>query len=174
MPFCYKCGRELPIYAKFCDACGVAAPIYPSPTIEDKIAHEALYKERHLVDNLLETHANIMIVLLSGLLYALFRLGPLLNAAMYVISFLGLAVSIEFFCHTYRFRQIGKRAEERLKKIEERMRIDTTRKPSMLWIFRVPPGSALLLGISLVFMGLWLLILVGVLIAGKMFLSFTG
>ena len=31
MPFCYRCGRELPSVAKFCDACGVAAPIYLSP-----------------------------------------------------------------------------------------------------------------------------------------------
>jgi len=31
MPFCYRCGRELPSNAKFCDACGVAAPIYLPP-----------------------------------------------------------------------------------------------------------------------------------------------
>ena len=31
MPFCYRCGRELLSDAKFCDACGVAAPIYPPP-----------------------------------------------------------------------------------------------------------------------------------------------
>jgi len=28
MPFCYKCGRELRSDAKFCDACGVSAPLY--------------------------------------------------------------------------------------------------------------------------------------------------
>jgi len=132
---------------------------------QDKIAHQALYKEIHLVDNLLETHANIMIVLISGMLFFIFR-GEYIQSKMVmsILSALGLAVSLEFCLHTYRFKHIGICAEIRLKRIEERMGIDTERKPTILVVsgykIEIPRGSTLLLGISIVFTLIWLAILI--------------
>lgn len=160
MPFCSRCGRELPSDAKFCDACGVSITI----SEKDKIAHEVLLKEIHLVDNLLETHANIMIVLISGLLFLVFKIE--LKIAMYILSILGFAVSLEFFCHIYRFKKIAQSATDRVIEIEKRIGIDTRRKPAMLWKIKIPTGSTLILCISTVFIALWL-ILIGLLSMGR-------
>jgi len=127
-------------------------------TNRDKMAYEALLKEIRVVDNLLETHANIMIVLISGMLFFIFQVEP--RIAKYVLSMLGIAVSLEFFCHTYRLKHIAKSATERLIEIEKRIGIDTRRKPAMLWKIKMPTGSTLLLCISIVFMALWLLLIV--------------
>lgn len=124
---------------------------------EDKIAHETLLKEIHLVDNLLETHANIMIVLISGMLFFLFKIES--KTAMEILSIVGFFVSLEFFCHTYRFKHIAKSANDRLKEIEKRIGIDTTRKPTYLWKIKIPSGSTLLLCISTLFMTTWILLL---------------
>jgi len=159
MPFCYRCGRELPYQAKFCDACGVFVAI----SAKDKIAHKVLLKEIHLVDNLLETHANIMMVLISGLLFLVFKVT--LHIAVYILSILGLAVSVELFCHIYRLKKIAESATDRVKEIENRMIIDTRRKPAMLWKIEIPTGSTLILCISAVFIALWL-ILIGLLFIG--------
>jgi len=125
---------------------------------EDKIAHETLLKEIHLIDNLLETHANIMIVLISGMLFFLFKIES--KIAMNILSVVGFIVSLEFFAHTYRLKHIAKSATERLIEIEKRIGIDTTRKPTRLWKIRIPTGSTLILGISIVFMTVWILLIV--------------
>ena len=124
---------------------------------EDKIAHETLLSEIHLVDNLLETHANIMIVLISAMLFFIFQIQT--KIAMEILSIVGFFVSLEFFSHTYRLKHIAKSACDRLKEIEKRIGIDTARKPTYLWKIRIPSGSTLLLCISTLFMATWLVLL---------------
>jgi hypothetical protein len=139
---------------------------------KDKIARETLLEEIHVVDNLLETHANIMIVLISAMFFFIFKIES--TTAKYILSALGFAVSLEFFLHIYRLKDIAKSATKRLKRIEKRMGIDTARKPTLVriktklgvWKIKIPTGSTFILYISLVFMSFWL-ILIGLLSIGK-------
>jgi len=131
---------------------------------KDKITYETLLKEIHLIDNLLETHANIMIVLISGMLFFIFKIES--KIAMNILSVLGIVVSFEFFCHIYRLKDIAEKATERLVKLEKKIGIDTRRKPTMLWKIIIPEGSTLILYISIIFMILWLA-LIGLLSMGK-------
>jgi len=130
----------------------------PEISEKDQMQHEALYEEIHKVDDLLETHANIMIVLISGLLAFTFTLKS--TVAVNSVSLVGFLVSLEFYLHTYRLRHIAMSASDRLKVIEERIGINTTRPGTYLWRLRVPSGSTLLCGISLLFVALWLTLLV--------------
>jgi len=128
---------------------------------KDRMAHETLLKEIHLVDNLLETHANIMIVLISGMLYFIFKIESVIAAK--ILSVLGLAVSLEFFCHIYRLKHVAKSAMERLIEIEKRIGIDTGRRKTVLLGIRIPSGSTLILYISVLFIAIWL-VLIGFLV----------
>jgi len=124
----------------------------------DKIQYDALYEDYHKIDDLLETHANIMILLVSGILAFLFTLKSIV--AISAVSIVGFFVSLEFFLHTYRFKCIAIAAKNRIRAIEDRYGIDTLRPDTYLLRMKAPTGSTLLCCISLTFMLLWVLLLV--------------
>ncbi len=97
-----------------------------------------------------------MIVLDSALLAFLFTLKSVV--AVDAVAVVGFLVSMEFFLHTYRLRHIAMDAVSRIKTIEARRGLDTTRKDTHLLGLKVPTGSTLLCFLSLVFVVLWLIL----------------
>jgi hypothetical protein len=122
---------------------------------KDKIAVDILVREINTVDVVMETHAGIMTALDAALLYVVYGLKP--GPETVALSVLGLIFSGEMFLHTYRLADI---ANTRLEDSLGRIGIDASRKPTKLLGLQVPLGSTLLLGISVVFIVVWVIVIV--------------
>ena len=98
-----------------------------------------------------------MIVLISGLFAFMFTLKSII--AVNAVSIVGLAVSLEFFLHTYRFRHIAMNACNKLREIEHDANLHTMRQPTFFCKMKVPTGSMLLCFVSWLFISLWLIMI---------------
>lgn len=98
---------------------------------EMKIAHEALLKEMHKADDLVEKHSDLVITL-TGAAFG-FAATQLRNPhIVYLASAFGFIVAVEWLLKTARHKQIFMAARSRLAAVEANLGIDTARPVAKL------------------------------------------
>lgn len=93
---------------------------------KDEIAHETLLKELHNVDQLVETHSQIVLAILAALIAFVssqFANGPL----VYFISVFGILISLEWLLKVIRHRMMFRKSHDKLTDLQDRLGIDALR-----------------------------------------------
>ena len=89
-----------------------------SPEEQNKFAHEALMKELHKADDLVETHSQLVIAISSAALgFAATQFEK--NNVVYFVAFFGVFIAIEWILKIRRHRQIFNDALSELRKVED-------------------------------------------------------
>ena len=92
---------------------------------QDKLAHETLLREIHNIDNITETHARTVILIIV----ALFAFVSQIDSAIgiYIASFVGMAVSFEMLFKVWRHRKIFRECHDKLTELEDNIGIHAIR-----------------------------------------------
>jgi len=121
----------------------------------DRIAYETALKEFHNIDNLVETHSRIILII-SAALFA-FVSSKTDDAALVVfVALFGILICIIWMLKVIRHRRIFREAHGKLKRLEKKMGIDAVRalpgKGKRLWSI---DGFTLLIWLAMLIVIFW-------------------
>jgi len=121
-------------------------------TDDQKVEHDALLKEMHKADDLVEKHSELIITI-TGAAFA-FAATQLNNPhVVYMALIFGLLVSIEWFAKISRHKQIFLAAREKLAVLETTIGINTARPISRINGFSVLQAFAVLMAAGWIGLG---------------------
>lgn len=128
-----------------------------TPEDKNKLSHEAILKELHKADDLVEMHSGLIIAI-SG---AAFGFAATHLEQIHVVSFtavFGILVAIEWILKIIRHRQIFMAALNNLRDVENNLDIKTARPNPYKYL---PNGFTTLLGFAILLIIMWGIIWIG-------------
>ena len=122
---------------------------------EQKLAHDTLLKEIHNIDHITEMHSQIVLAIMAALIiFGSYQLKS--PPAVYLISFVGVFISIEWILKLIRHREIFRTCHDKLTKLEKNLGIDALRPlPHPHKKLFSLDGFTLLIWLAILFMLFW-------------------
>jgi hypothetical protein len=119
---------------------------------KNKLSYDAILRELHHLDNLVEKHSELVIAI-SGAAFA-FAATQLHNAhVVYLAAVFGIAAAVEWILKTIRHRQIFLEAHKKLTEIEQRIGLNV--KAARSFSRFMPNGFTILLLFAALLIPLW-------------------
>jgi hypothetical protein len=128
------------------------------PTEVQKIAHDTLLKEILNIDHITEMHSQIVLAIMAALIiFASYQLKS--PPAVYLISFVGVFISIEWMLKVIRHRSIFRKCYEELTTLESNLGIEALRSlPHPHKKLLSFDGFTLLIWLAILFLLFWIVL----------------
>ncbi len=125
---------------------------------KQKLAHDSLLKEIHNIDRITEMHSQIVLAITAALIaFASYRLNS--PPAVYIVSFLGFFISIEWILKIIRHRQIFRTCHDKLTELQSNLGIDALRPlPHSHKKLLSLDGFTILIWLAILFLLFWIVL----------------
>lgn len=133
-----------------------------SPDEKNKLSHEAILKELHKADDLVETHSGLIIAISGAALgFAATHLEQ--SNIIYFVASFGILVAIEWILKIIRHQQIFMAALGQLREVENSNKLDLAVKTARPEPYKyLPNGFNILLGFAILLIIMWVVLCIGI------------